>query len=103
MTGRQVEPFDPDHDGRVDYLYIKLADHIAARVQTGELRPGARLPGERDLAVEYGVAIGTVRRATDELRRRGFVQVLHAVGTYVVGRGHAPDEGLSPENDEDDE
>lgn len=83
ITGQHVDPFDPDHDGRVDYLYIKVANHIAARIQAGELRLGARLPGERDLAPECDVCIATVR-ATDELSRRGLVRVLSARGTYVV-------------------
>ncbi|MCW2945201.1 MAG: transcriptional regulator, GntR family [Actinoallomurus sp.] len=65
------------------YVYMQLADHIAARIQRGELRPAARLPGERDLAEEYGVALGTARRAVQELRDRGLVVTLPAKGTYI--------------------
>jgi DNA-binding GntR family transcriptional regulator len=65
------------------YVYMQLADHIAARIQRGELRPAARLPGERDLAEEYGVALGTARRAVQELRDRGLVLTLPAKGTYI--------------------
>lgn len=75
----------PDQPG---YLYIKVADHLEARIRSGDLRPGARLPGERDLALDYGVSIGTVRRATDVLRERGAVVTLPAKGTYVVGSSH---------------
>ncbi|GGL00932.1 hypothetical protein GCM10010094_72020 [Streptomyces flaveus] len=57
------------------------ADHIAAHIASGELRPGARLPGERDLAAEYGVAHLTARRATSD---RGFVVTLPAKGTFVA-------------------
>jgi GntR family transcriptional regulator len=46
--------------------------------------PGARLPGERDLAAEYQVALGTMRRAIEELRSRGLVVTLPAKGTFVV-------------------
>ena len=34
------------------------------------------LPGERALAEEYGVALGTIRRAIEELTARGLVIVL---------------------------
>jgi len=63
---------------------MALADHIAARIEAGELPPGARLPGERDLAAEYQCALGTARRAVEELRRRGLVITLPAKGTFVA-------------------
>ncbi|WP_043623644.1 winged helix-turn-helix domain-containing protein [Nonomuraea candida] len=78
-----VPAFDPDAAGP-GYVYVQVADHIAARVEAGELTPGTRLPGERDLAQEYGVAIGTVRRAVQELRDRGLVVTLPAKGTYIA-------------------
>ncbi|MER5222134.1 winged helix-turn-helix domain-containing protein [Streptomyces flaveus] len=61
-----------------------LADHIAARVASGDLSPGARMPGERDLGAEYGVAYLTARRAVRELRDRGLVVTLPAKGTFVA-------------------
>lgn len=79
----KVPEFDPDAGGPA-YTYVRVADHVAARIGAGELATGARLPGERDLAEEYGVAIGTVRRAIEELRERGLVVTLPAKGTYVA-------------------
>ncbi|MBZ4320249.1 GntR family transcriptional regulator [Streptomyces huiliensis] len=82
MAGEQgAAPVDPT---RPVYVYMQVADHIAARVGAGELPPGARLPGERDLAEEYGVAVGSVRRAVRELRERGLLVTLPAKGTFVV-------------------
>ncbi|TDD25595.1 GntR family transcriptional regulator [Actinomadura sp. KC06] len=48
------------------------------------LRPGARQPGERELADGYGVAVGTARRAIEELRERGLVVTLASKGSFVV-------------------
>jgi GntR family transcriptional regulator len=79
----KVPAFDPEAAGAA-YLYAVMADHIAARIAAGELKPGARLPGERDLAQEYRVAIGTARRAVEELRQRGLVVTLPAKGTYIA-------------------
>jgi GntR family transcriptional regulator len=78
----KVPEFNPDAVGAA-YLYAAMADHIAARIEAGELLAGARLPGERDLAAEYQVAIGTARRAVQELRDRGLVVTLPAKGTFV--------------------
>lgn len=69
-----------------EYVYRQVADRIAALIASGELRPGARLAGERDLAEEYSVAFGTMRRAIQELRDRGLVITLPAKGTFVVER-----------------
>ncbi|MCW2938467.1 MAG: GntR family transcriptional regulator [Actinomycetia bacterium] len=67
-----------------DLVYVQVADHIAERINTGELQPGARLPSEHDLADQYGVAYLTVRRATRELRERGLIRTVHGKGTFVV-------------------
>ncbi|HUJ07635.1 MAG TPA: winged helix-turn-helix domain-containing protein [Streptosporangiaceae bacterium] len=84
MTG--VPPFDPAA-GEPAYVYVRMADHLAARIAGGELPAGSRLPGERDLAAEYGVALGTARRAVSELRDRGLAVTLPAKGTFVRSAG----------------
>ena len=43
-------------------IYVQVADHIAARIATGDLAPGSRLPAERSLAAEYGVAYDTIQQ-----------------------------------------
>ena len=61
--------------------YVQLADDLAHKIESGELV--GRLPAERDLASEYGVAYGTVRRAMEVLRDRGLVVSVHGRGTFV--------------------
>lgn len=78
----EIPAFDPAAGGPA-YMYAKVADHIAARIEEGDLPDGAMLPAERDMAEGYGVAVGTIRRAVDELRRRGLVVTLPSKGTYV--------------------
>ena len=68
------------------YVWQQVAAWISHRIETGELQPGARLEGERDLAEQLGVAVGSVRRAVKELRDRGLVVTLPARGTYVAER-----------------
>jgi GntR family transcriptional regulator len=61
--------------------YVQVADLLAARIEAGELT--GRMPAERDLAAEYGVAYGTIRRAMEVLRERGLVESVHGRGTFV--------------------
>ena len=75
------EEFQPSN---VAYLYKELADFIAGQVQRGDLKPGTRLPPEREFADMYGVSIGTARRATRELRERGLVTTLPIKGSFIT-------------------
>lgn len=80
----RVSEDKPVFDGSdPEYRYKQVADHIAGRIARGELRSATRLPGERDLAQEYGVALGTARRAIRDLRERQLVITLPAKGTYI--------------------
>lgn len=65
------------------YEWQRVSNAIADDIASGHLPAGARLPGERDLAQQYGVAIGTARRAVRDLRERGLVTTLPAKGTFV--------------------
>lgn len=87
-----VPPFNPDTEGP-DYVYVQLADHIEARINAGDLPPGSRLPAERNMATEYGVAYLTVRRAMQELRERGLIRSVIGRGTYVTGPKDATNSG----------
>lgn len=68
----------------IGYVYMRVADAIEADIRSGRLPRGARLPNERDLGTEHGVAPGTARRAVKELRERDLVVTLPNKGTYVL-------------------
>ena len=48
-------------------VYRQLVDRIRANIKAGIMENGLQLPTVRDLAAELGVALGTVKRAYDEL------------------------------------
>jgi GntR family transcriptional regulator len=73
-----------------DLRYMEVANDIAARIASGELKPGARLRAERDLAEHYGVAYGTIRRVMEVLRERGLITTIHGRGTFVAGQSDTP-------------
>jgi DNA-binding GntR family transcriptional regulator len=64
-------------------VYLQIADLIAARIESGELPAGRRIPTEKDLQQTYGVARVTARRAVANLRERGLVYTVPQRGTYV--------------------
>lgn len=70
----------------IGYEYVRVADRIAARIDDGTYPPGSMLPGERAMAEEHGIAIGTARRVVRELRDRGLVVTLPHKGTFVAER-----------------
>jgi DNA-binding LacI/PurR family transcriptional regulator len=59
--------------------YRKIADALMARAS----EPSGKTPSERALALRFGVARNTARRALEELRKRGIVTRMQGSGTYV--------------------
>ena len=64
-------------------LYLGLRDEIAGRISTGALRPGDKLPSERDLQGELGVARGTIRESLFQLEAEGLIYRRDRSGWYV--------------------
>lgn len=65
--------------------YLKLADAIAAEISDGTLRPGDRLPPQRNFADQRKIAVSTASRVYTELLRRGLVVGEVGRGTFVAG------------------
>jgi GntR family transcriptional repressor for pyruvate dehydrogenase complex len=57
--------------------------YVRAQIEKGALRPGDRLPAERDLAVHIGVSRPTVRAGLRALAAMGVVRARHGSGTYI--------------------
>jgi GntR family transcriptional regulator len=64
--------------------YAQIEDQLAARIESGELRAGDRLPPERELAEALGVSRMTVRQALSSLAGRGLVERGVGRGTFVA-------------------
>jgi GntR family transcriptional regulator len=60
----------------------QLAAILRDKIASGEY--AGRMPGERHLAQEYGLALVTVRKAVHQLRDEGLVRSSPGWGTYVV-------------------
>ena len=61
----------------------KVVHRLLALVKTGDLKPGDRLPGERDLAEMFHVSRPTMREAMRALAVLGVVNPRHGGGIFV--------------------
>jgi GntR family transcriptional repressor for pyruvate dehydrogenase complex len=61
----------------------QVVAHVRGLIEKGQLRPGDRLPAERDLAGQIGVSRPTVRAGLRALAAMGVVQSRHGSGTYI--------------------
>ena len=75
--------------------YQRLANAIARDIDDGQLKPGDRLPPQRELAESLGTTLGTVTRGYQLAARRGLVTGEVGRGTYVLG-GDSDDERGEP-------
>src|SRR5688572_33266430 len=65
--------------------YVALADRLAEEIAEGRLKPGDRLPPQRQFAYERKIAVSTASRVYTELLRRGLVVGEVGRGTFVSG------------------
>lgn len=66
--------------------YQVLSDALRARIITGELKPGEKLPIEPDLSTQYGVSRSTVREALRVLASQNLITTTRGVagGSFVA-------------------
>jgi 2-aminoadipate transaminase len=73
------------HSGSEVPLYRQLSEQIAARIRSGELARGERLPATRELANQLGVNRTTVSAAYEILEAEGLIAGQVGRGTFVTG------------------
>jgi GntR family transcriptional regulator, transcriptional repressor for pyruvate dehydrogenase complex len=68
----------------------RIAEYFLARVFTGDLPAGSKLPPDRELAAELGVDRTSLRMAMQQLARMGLVRAVRGSGVHVLDyREHA--------------
>ena len=84
-NGSETESEDPQ------LVANRGANSITARlrraIETGVYSDGDQLPPERQLAVAFGTARSTIRKALDQLELKGFVLRRVGSGTFVSYSG----------------
>jgi GntR family transcriptional regulator len=82
MVARLVEALGAAPSGVPVYKEIRRA--MLARLEQGAWAPGMAIPSEAKLKEEFGVAIGTIRKAVDELVAENILIRQQGRGTFVA-------------------
>jgi GntR family transcriptional regulator, transcriptional repressor for pyruvate dehydrogenase complex len=61
----------------------QVAQTIFELIASGDLRPGHRLPSQRDLAGSMGVGLAVIREAVQRLQALNIVEATHGSGTVI--------------------
>jgi GntR family transcriptional regulator len=69
-------------------LYSQVRDLLLERIRRGDWGTGDALPNEFQLASQFSVSIGTIRRAISELEEAGIVVRKQGRGTYLNEPGN---------------
>lgn len=64
-------------------LYQQVREEIVDKIQDGTWLPDTAIPTEAELTKQYGVAIGTIRKAVDALVTDGLLYRSQGRGTFV--------------------
>ena len=76
--------------------FEEVVSQLREMIHKGELRPGDRLPPERDLAKRLGVSRPTLRAGISSLAAVGVLQPRRGAGTFVVESEGPPSLDSSP-------
>ncbi|MBF6330658.1 GntR family transcriptional regulator [Nocardia transvalensis] len=75
-----------DHHSTVP-PYEQLRQGIIARVRSGDLTAGTKIPTVRALAAQLGLAPNTVARAYRELEQDGVLETRGRLGSFIASSG----------------
>ncbi|TWF44033.1 GntR family transcriptional regulator [Neorhizobium alkalisoli] len=64
-------------------MYLQIAETLVRDISAGRLIDGEKLPPERDMAADLGIAVGTLRKTLAELQTRGLLERVQGSGNYI--------------------
>jgi GntR family transcriptional regulator len=70
-------------------LYQEVKRKLMDSLRGGEWKPGEMIPAEKRLCERFGVSVGTLRKAVDELAAENILMRHQGRGTFVTS--HSPD------------
>lgn len=67
-------------------LYQQVSERLIRDIAAGRLLDGVRLPPEREMAQELGVAVGTLRKSLADLEGKGLLERVQGSGNYIKAK-----------------
>ena len=65
-------------------LYVQAIDALTKMIESGQLKTGAQLPPEDELAANLGISRSTLREALGHLETHGLIARRQGIGTFVT-------------------
>ena len=79
----RFQPVSPSGSGN-GLMTEQVVDQVRLMIQNGKLRPGDRIPPERELARQLGVSRASLRSGLRFLAAIGVLNSRHGSGTYIA-------------------
>lgn len=67
----------------MNHKYISISQEIEDKILHGEFQSGGKLPTEEELVNYYGVSRNTIRKAVDNLTRKGYIMPVQGSGMFI--------------------
>jgi len=77
-------------------LYLQIGELLRERIRSRGWVEGQALPNESELAREYGVSVGTMRKALEQVEAIGWISRRQGRGTFVTNPETAAAKRLNP-------
>ncbi|MBZ0283252.1 MAG: GntR family transcriptional regulator [Anaerolineae bacterium] len=71
-----------DHESSIP-LHVQFEQRMIDHIQSGEWKPGDKIPSERDLMGFSNISRATVRQAMNALAHQNILEKVHGSGTFV--------------------
>ena len=65
-------------------IWLQVMGDIETAIAAGAREPGEKLPGGRDLALQFSINPNTAARVYQELEKKGLCSTRRGMGTYVT-------------------
>ncbi len=75
--------FNLDYQSRLP-IYEQIVEQFERYIAYGVLKPKEQVPSIRELAASLGINPNTVKKAYEELEKRGIIVTISTKGTFVA-------------------
>src|SRR6267378_2304603 len=84
MTSIKLAKFQRVRAARNGLMTEEVVNQVRVMIQDGKLRPGDRLPPERELSKQLGISRASLRAGLRSLAAMGVLAPRHGSGTYIA-------------------
>jgi GntR family transcriptional repressor for pyruvate dehydrogenase complex len=72
------------HDAIDNHRTMQVVNHVRSLIENGTLKPGDKIPPEREFARALKISRASLRTGIGHLAAMGVMKIRHGVGTFIV-------------------